>query len=333
MENLKTAAKKIQEKGTGGDTILAHINPHEAAVLKAMGGAGTTNPETGLPEYKKFWKRITIQNIVKAAPIIIAVAAPEIAPFIGESLGFTGAAATTAGNAVISATASAAQGKSPEEIAKSAVASVAGSTIGGAVGEAAGGGVTGSTVGGAAGGATQAAITGQDPLKGALIGGTVGGVKSGVTEALTPGPSTTPADLGVPSSYGQGFDVMTEQTPAQVAAANPDLYPGGKLPSAGQETVFTPSGQSYYQDVSPFAKAAGQVAGQVAGQTLGSSLYESPTQTPSSTSALSSTGLFTPQSIVPTALTGVSPVARGKPILGGEDEESSGAWGAKTLRG
>ena len=69
MENLKTAAKKIQEKGTGGDTILAHINPHEAMVLKVMGGSGTINPETGLPEFKKFWKRITAKNIVAAAPI------------------------------------------------------------------------------------------------------------------------------------------------------------------------------------------------------------------------------------------------------------------------
>lgn len=31
------------------------------------------------------------------------------------------------------------------------------------------------------------------------------------------------------------------QTPAQVAAANPDLYAGGQLPTAGQETVYTPA--------------------------------------------------------------------------------------------
>jgi hypothetical protein len=31
--------------------MLAHINPREAELLKAMGGAGTINPNTGLPEF------------------------------------------------------------------------------------------------------------------------------------------------------------------------------------------------------------------------------------------------------------------------------------------
>ena len=31
--------------------MLAHINPQEAALLKSMGGAGTVNPQTGLPEF------------------------------------------------------------------------------------------------------------------------------------------------------------------------------------------------------------------------------------------------------------------------------------------
>ena len=44
----KQAAKKLQSMGQGGDTILAHINPEEAAVLKAGGGSGNRNPRTGL---------------------------------------------------------------------------------------------------------------------------------------------------------------------------------------------------------------------------------------------------------------------------------------------
>jgi len=31
--------------------MLAHINPQEAGLLKSMGGAGTINPQTGLPEF------------------------------------------------------------------------------------------------------------------------------------------------------------------------------------------------------------------------------------------------------------------------------------------
>jgi len=45
---------------------LAHINPEEAALLKSRGGSGTINPNTGLPEYKKFWKQASISNIVGA---------------------------------------------------------------------------------------------------------------------------------------------------------------------------------------------------------------------------------------------------------------------------
>jgi hypothetical protein len=40
-----------QKKGRHGDTILAHISPKEALDLTLRGGAGTTNPKTGLPEF------------------------------------------------------------------------------------------------------------------------------------------------------------------------------------------------------------------------------------------------------------------------------------------
>ena len=49
---IKALAQELQSMGRGGDTILAHINPEEAALLKRMGGSGTINPHTGLPEYK-----------------------------------------------------------------------------------------------------------------------------------------------------------------------------------------------------------------------------------------------------------------------------------------
>jgi len=38
--------------GREGDTELAHVNPFEAKLLKAVGGSGTINPVTGLREYK-----------------------------------------------------------------------------------------------------------------------------------------------------------------------------------------------------------------------------------------------------------------------------------------
>ncbi len=43
--------KELASKGRFGDSILAHINPSEALLLKLAGGAGTINPDTGLIEF------------------------------------------------------------------------------------------------------------------------------------------------------------------------------------------------------------------------------------------------------------------------------------------
>ena len=100
MAGLKSLAQELQSKGRYGDTILAHINPQEAGILKALGGSGTINPDTGLPEYwgvfksitqpfVDVWKGITNLPIIKdvsdaVTPVLQSVApyAPYIAPFI-----------------------------------------------------------------------------------------------------------------------------------------------------------------------------------------------------------------------------------------------------------
>jgi hypothetical protein len=49
---LRANLRQASKMGRGGDTMLAHINPQEAQMLKAAGGAGTINPATGLPEFR-----------------------------------------------------------------------------------------------------------------------------------------------------------------------------------------------------------------------------------------------------------------------------------------
>jgi hypothetical protein len=49
--DLRKIARLLQDKGRNGDTILAHINPREAALLREQGGSGDINPETGLMEF------------------------------------------------------------------------------------------------------------------------------------------------------------------------------------------------------------------------------------------------------------------------------------------
>jgi hypothetical protein len=65
--------------------MLAHINPQEAAMLKAMGGSGTINPDTGLPEYfKKFWKSTVgkLEDAVKPITKPITDAIKPILPYV-----------------------------------------------------------------------------------------------------------------------------------------------------------------------------------------------------------------------------------------------------------
>ena len=54
MSGLKSLAQELPKYGRNGDTMVAHINSQEADLLKALGGSGTTNPHTGLPEFGMF---------------------------------------------------------------------------------------------------------------------------------------------------------------------------------------------------------------------------------------------------------------------------------------
>mgnify|MGYP006995905929 CR=1 FL=1 len=59
--NAKAISQELAKMGRGGDTMLAHINPQEARMLRERGGSGTINPNTGLREYgffKKAFKKI-----------------------------------------------------------------------------------------------------------------------------------------------------------------------------------------------------------------------------------------------------------------------------------
>ena len=49
---LADVGQYLAGKGRGGDSILAHITPEEAEMLRSRGGSGTINPATGLPEFK-----------------------------------------------------------------------------------------------------------------------------------------------------------------------------------------------------------------------------------------------------------------------------------------
>ena len=51
---ITDVAQHMKDQGRGKDTILAHISPEEAELLRSKGGIGTLNPATGLPEFGLF---------------------------------------------------------------------------------------------------------------------------------------------------------------------------------------------------------------------------------------------------------------------------------------
>jgi hypothetical protein len=51
MNGLKSLARELPQYGRYNDDMVAHISSDEARLLKSLGGSGTINPTTGLPEF------------------------------------------------------------------------------------------------------------------------------------------------------------------------------------------------------------------------------------------------------------------------------------------
>jgi hypothetical protein len=189
---LKVAGRQLEAAGRGGDSMLAHINPREAEMLRRMGGAGTINPNTGLREYKSG------KGLLGAIlPIALNFIVPGIGGMIGTALGATGVAAKVLGSAIIGGVSSAVTGGDPLRGAVmgglgsglgSAVGSTASNTLGLNLGSTAQNVLGGALVGGAAG-----ALTGQGFGQGALQG------------AVGSGLSQMAGSMSGPSAFQQGL--------------------------------------------------------------------------------------------------------------------------------
>lgn len=92
--DLNEMAALLRSKGRGRDTILAHINPEEAALLKRRGGSGTINPETGIMEFEdgsfdwfspSTWFGGGSESPTPEAPAPEVTPVQEYAPFGGEA--------------------------------------------------------------------------------------------------------------------------------------------------------------------------------------------------------------------------------------------------------
>jgi len=213
--SLHNLAQQLAAQGRGGDTILAHINPQEAALLKSLGGSGTINPNTGLPEYKNIFERALDVNTYFGKKGVIRKDILDDILGVSGSQG-TGLAGSIINNPILAPIAGAGLAMIP-----GVGPLLAAGMVGGFTGIQSGSLKNGLMAGlGAYGGASLAgslgagAGAGVDPLAGTFSSGTVAPIVEGV-------PSYT-----APSAAGLGADFMYGPSSSAVSAAKSAATPG-----------------------------------------------------------------------------------------------------------
>lgn len=226
---LADAAKVLQAKGRGRDTILAHITPQEAKMLREAGGLGTTNPYTGLKEYgwlKDAWNAVTapVKAVVNVVKDVAKSPIGRIALTIGATMllgpvaaGFGIGTAGTA--AIVGGGMAALTGGNMNDILKGAALGYLGGAISptisgylpGAAGSVLNQGLTGAAMGTGFGLATG--MSAKDALKAGAIGGLTGaGVAYGQQQGYLPG--------GQPAA-SKATDSTVDMAPGPVEATGP----------------------------------------------------------------------------------------------------------------
>jgi hypothetical protein len=252
IASLRPIAAAIAEQGRGGDTMLAHITPSEAQLLKSRGGAGTINPVTGLPEFgflSKAWKKVkgAVKKVGKAVKKFAKSKVGRIVTTLALAFVLGPAAAAALG---VSSTVGVA--------AVSGFVGSAGSTLlaGGNLKEALKAGAIGGLVGGAGAGVFGGAEAFQagSYTGPTTIGGQLAKAKESVFGAPQPAPvsesvnllessaQTTPiGDPFAANATGTGVAGSTPSTGftpltgAEIDAMNLGLKSSGSVPYTGAE--------------------------------------------------------------------------------------------------
>jgi hypothetical protein len=216
--------RTLARQGRMGDTMMAHVSPEEAAMLKARGGAGTINPMTGYPQYfslKKLFKAIL--------PIALNFIAPGLGSAIGGAVGLSGAAATAFGGAIIGGASSALTGGNALQGAlMGGLGGGLGNVVGGAANKMLGlnlGDTGQALLGSGLVGGVSGAATGQGFLKGVgqgVLGGAVGQLTGGMS-----GPTAFQQGIGAAGqTFGQALTAGYDPKSALAAGALSGLAKG-----------------------------------------------------------------------------------------------------------
>ena len=234
IASLKPLAREMAAAGRYGDTMLAHISPVEARILRRYGGSGTTNPVTGAPEF--FLKKV-FKSIGKAVKKFASSTVGKIVTTVALGF-FLGPAAAAA----LGATAPAAVA------AVSGFVGSAGSTLlaGGDLKAA----LKSGAIGGLTAGATTAVFKGADAFKPVAKAPTAAaapaeagaaGAESTALPSLTElsaqppaGATTFPASPSAAGTLGR--------SPIMAAGTPPPAMPGGVASVARPSAAAMPGG-------------------------------------------------------------------------------------------
>jgi hypothetical protein len=260
---IAEAARMVASKGRNGDSMLAHITPSEAALLKRRGGSGTINPATGLPEFfvkkvakafKSTVKRVVnvVKKVVKS-PVGRILGTMALAAFLGPgAFGITGMGLSAGvSSALASGTITALGGGSMKDVLRSAAVSYLGAP-GGPVAKYIGNAGAALGVTNAAGqaainagltGAGVGLLTGQklgDAVKSGLIAGAVQGGMTGFKEGFSAQvkPPTSPL-VPMPLANSAAGAAPVPEVPPAPGQVNPS--PQGPVPM-GEFTGAAPTG-------------------------------------------------------------------------------------------
>lgn len=283
---LADVGQYLASKGRGGDSILAHITPEEAALLKRRGGSGTINPATGLPEFKGGGNILEdivggvkdavkdVVNVTKdvlKSPVgrvlsTVALAAVLGPAGVGLSLGSTAAASAAINMGLAGAGASLLGGGDVKD-----------ALISGAMGYIGGGGTVfgtspmsaiGSYLPGAAGSALNTGLTTgligagigrlggmseEDALKMGLISGVSSGAMRGLQNnadsAVSLEPGTQPAPAGADGT-GTAADMVRATGAGDPTATAADMVRASNLPPDARARYFADTAGTGAQPIS-----------------------------------------------------------------------------------
>ena len=282
---LADMAAYMASQGRNGDTMLAHITPEEAQLLKSRGGSGTINPVTGLPEFflKKLFKKVT--NVVKKvlkSPVGRVLATVGLAAVLGPTaigltLGKAGTAALVSGGVTL-----AGGGTLKEALMAGATGYFGG---GGTIGGFSPMGTLGRLLPGGAGSALNTGLaTGvlgagigklggmstQDALRAGLLSGASAAALQGLENMRTPAPQAAPQpasgmatdgtarDMLSQSQYGGTARDMLASQPNQLMSYGPQTPPPPASEPGFFSRLFNPS--TIEAAGAPAAEAAGNKA-------------------------------------------------------------------------